>query len=262
LPLHAGAFRRLQGLFHDASGIKLADTKRSLVSARLRKRVQALRLGSFEAYCEYIEAPGNEPEKALAVDLLTTNETFFFREPAHFELLGRELQRREGERLRIWSAACSTGEEPYSIAMTLLARRPTSSFQLLASDLSQRVLERASRGIYAMTRLQHLPREYLRTYCQQGKDKYEGMMRVVPAVRKSVQFSQHNLMSSAEHLGQFDFIFLRNVLIYFDRAGKQRIVDQVSQRLRPGGWLFIGQAEVLPDVKLHMKRVERAVYER
>ena len=256
------AFVRLQKLFHGASGINLAPGKKTLMTARLRKRVEALGLGDFDAYSAYVSEAAHAEERQRAVDLLTTNETYFFREPSHFTFLAKEIDKRAGQPLRIWSAACSTGEEAYSLAMTMLDRRSSGDFQLFASDLSTRVLERAARGVYPMSRLEHMPQDYLKRFCQRGRNDYEGMFRVAPALRKKVEFFRHNLMESARPLGEFDIIFIRNVLIYFDAATKAQVVRKLADQLRPSGLLFVGQAEGLHGMSGEMTRVERSVYQR
>lgn len=260
--LTQSAFARLSTLFLRASGIQLVPSKKSLVMARLSKRVEALALADFDAYCDYLARPENADERTRAVDLLTTNETYFFREPSHFQYLAGEVRARAGQPLRVWSAACSSGEEPYSLAMTILEQRPTGEFEILASDLSSRVLAHASAGVYPMSRLEQMPPTYLKRFCLRGRDQFEGTLRVAPTVRRKVAFFQHNLMDSARRLGKFDVIFLRNVLIYFDPPTKIRVVQTLIDRLAPKGLLFVGQAEGLHSVAPELARVDRSVYQR
>jgi chemotaxis protein methyltransferase CheR len=208
--------------------------------------------------------PDAGSERQTAIDLLTTNETYFFREPKHFAELSHQLSTRfAGRPLRVWSAACSTGEEPYSIAMTMLDRRPERSWELQASDLSQRVLARARRGVFPMQRLEHMPPGYLQRFRLRGVGKYEGMLRVDEPVRSRVHFFQHNLLDSVYGLGTFDVIFIRNVLIYFDLEHRQQILARVIDCLRPGGLLFVGHAEPLQGLSLPLQRAgdTEAVFE-
>lgn len=254
-------FDRLRRFFHAASGIRLADSKKVLVCGRLAKRLRALGLASYRAYLDFIEQPAGRAERQLAVDLLTTNETHFFREPRHFELLRDELARRSGRGpVRVWSAACSTGEEPYSLAMTLaevLGDRPWSVF---ASDLSTRVLDDAKTAIYGAQRAAEVPRALADKYLLEGIDEYAGQWRIDGALRQRVSFQQINLMQPLPALEPFDYVFLRNVLIYFDNAAKQRIVEAIAKTIRPGGLLFIGHSETLSGITGVLESVVPTVY--
>jgi chemotaxis protein methyltransferase CheR len=261
LKLSDRAFLRLSQLFLQASGIRLTPDKHAMVEARLRGRVVALQLSSFEAYCAHIDQLEHRGERQQAIDLLTTNETYFFREPAHFQLLGElAVSEFQGRSMRIWSAACSTGEEPYSIAMTLLDKRPDGAWEVRASDLATRVIERACAGIFPLQRIEHLPPEYLKRFALRGTGAYEGSFRIADEVRQRVQFFRHNLLQDAAALGLFDVIFLRNVLIYFDAASKQQILERVLERLRPRGLFFIGSAEALQGHTLPLERISHSVY--
>jgi chemotaxis protein methyltransferase CheR len=253
------AFRRIQTLFERESGIRLSDSKQPLVASRLRKRVEHHALQSFDAYCDFVDGNEGASEQRLLVDLLTTNETYFFREPRHFQHLAQNvLPALCTESPRIWCAAASSGEEPYSIAMTLDSR--SDDWELLATDLSRRVLDRAQRALYPIDRLDHMPREHLKRYCLRGTGEFEGMLRVRSELRERVRFAEHNLMHPARGLGQFDVIFLRNVLIYFENEAKIRIVREVLQALRPGGWLYVGRSETLHGLGLPLDSTEPSIY--
>jgi chemotaxis protein methyltransferase CheR len=257
------AFAELQEVFKQGSGIVLKEDKQSLVESRLQRRLEALSLDTFDDYCAYLREDASGRERQRAIDLLTTNETYFFREPSHFEQLGKALDDRfKGRSVRIWSAACSTGEEPYSIAMTMLDRRGDSSWELRASDLSTRVIEIARRGVFPMNRIEHMPATYLKRFCMRGTGEYDGMLRVAPEVLRSVQFFQHNLLHDARPLGTFEVIFVRNVLIYFDEARKRDILERLVGRLVQGGLLFIGHAEPLHGHGLPLRKVDRALFEK
>lgn len=257
------AFRQLQKLFREGSGIELSADKRLLMQSRLGKRLLDLQLASYDDYCRLLESPAGLAERQKVIDLLTTNETYFFREPTHFDELAQQLVTRfRGRPVRVWSAASSTGEEAYSIAMTLLDKRPGGDWELLASDLSGRVLDVARRGVYPQHRLEQMPPAYLKRFCMRGTGDFEGMLRVSGDVRKRVQFFSHNLLHDARSLGSFDVVFLRNVLIYFDTEHKQKILSQVVGALTPGGLLYIGHAESLQGTTSPLCRIERAVYER
>jgi chemotaxis protein methyltransferase CheR len=264
-PLKRATFQRLQRRFAELSGIKLTESKQFLVVARLQSRLEALKLPSFEAYSDYLELGHDPDEQQCFVDLLTTNETYFFREPHHFRFLHEHATsraRRGAPALRVWSAASSTGEEPYSLAMTLLDALNPQGFQIVASDISSRVLDRARRGIFPLQRLDHMPPQYLQRFCERGKDKYEGSLRVSAAVKAKVDFFQHNLMESPSNLGRFDVVFLRNVLIYFDRAERERILEHLLRVLMPHGYLVLGSSESLAGLSVPLTRVDSSIYEK
>lgn len=264
-PLKRATFQRLSRRFAELSGIKLPESKQFLLVARLRCRLEALKLPSFEAYGDYLEAGSDAEELQLFVDLLTTNETYFFREPHHFEFLRQhasERARSGAGPLRVWSAAASTGEEPYSLAMTLLDCVGVHGFEVLASDLSARVIERAQKGIFPLERLNHMPQGYLQRFCERGKDRYKGFLRVSTTVKDKVDFFQHNLMESASRLGRFDVVFLRNVLIYFDREEREHIVDNVARTLQPDGHLVIGSSESFTGLTVPFTRINSSIYKR
>lgn len=262
-PLTDGEFAQFQRFIHDAAGIALSDAKKPLVSGRLAKRLHQLQFDSYGTYFQLI-ASGRVPEETqLAIDLLTTNETYFFREARHFEhLRGLLQQRRQGDAaFRVWSAACSTGEEPYSIAMVLADLLPAQSWEVLASDISARVLDTARSGHYPMARASHVPPDYLRRFCLKGIDVEEGTLLVSRVLRECVEFAQVNLNAARlPALGRFDVIFLRNVLIYFDAPTKRRVVQRVLECLRAGGHLYIGHSESLHDLGLPLRTVAPAIY--
>ena len=255
------AFARIRELFHRSSGIDLPENKRQLIAGRLHNRLQALGLPSYDAYFELVSRPDQAAERQCLIDLLTTNETYFFREPAHFRYLAEHilpsLQRRP---VRVWCAAASTGEEPYSLAMLLQDTLGNGGWSLLASDLSTRVLQRTAQGVYALQRMEHMPPEYLRRFCLRGTGEHEGQMLIRRELRERVQVCQHNLLDSAAELGQFDVIFLRNVLIYFDAKVKQRVVNHLLRQLRPGGWLVIGHSETLYGTQNDLQLVRPSIY--
>jgi chemotaxis protein methyltransferase CheR len=250
LRLDDHAFGRITALMHATVGLSFADSKRPLISSRLTPRIQRLGLASFDDYAALIEGEGDGGdggEFQVAVDLLTTNETYFFREPAHYELLESELTRTRPQTLQVWSAASSFGDEAYSTAMLLadLAQqgRIGSNWQILGTDISDRVLSSAAQGIYPAERLRGVSPERLKRYCLRGEGESEGLVQMQPKLRDRVRFGQLNLCAPIEGLGPFDVVFLRNVLIYFDPPTKRAVVDRVLSQLRPGGLFFIGTAE-------------------
>ncbi len=254
------AFGRFQHFIHEAAGISLSPAKKMLVAGRLSKRLRAHSLDSYDQYFELLaggKAPG---EVQTAIDLLTTNETYFFREPRHFEVLRELAAARAGAPLRVWSAAASSGEEAYSIAMVLAEVVGSAPWEVVGTDISQRILERARRAHYPLERARHIPPAYLKRYCLKGHGEQAGTLLVDRALRQRVSFVHANLNAALPQLGQFDAVFLRNVMIYFDRDTKCRVVERVAAQLKPGGTLCIGHSETLNDVSDALRQVAPSVY--
>ncbi len=240
-------FRGIAELMTSAIGLSFPANKKSLMSSRLAPRIQRLGLPGFEDYLALLSGRDDGGEFQMAVDLLTTNETYFFREPKHFELLEQDLVRSKPRRLAVWSAASSFGDEAYSTAMLLaeLERRGVlgKDWSILGTDISDRVLRSAVQGIYPAERLRELSAERLQRHCLRGEGESEGLVQIHPQLRKHVRFGQLNLCQPLGDIGEFDVVFLRNVLIYFDAPTKRQVVDRVLAQLRPGGLFFIGTAE-------------------
>lgn len=255
-------FAQFQRFIYEAAGITMAPTKKALISGRLSKRLQHHRVNSFGEYFRLMSSGQAPGETQLAVDLLTTNETYFFRENKHFDLLRKIATeaRQRGPALRVWSAACSTGEEPYSIAMVLADLLEEKPWEIMASDISSRVLAKARIGHYPLERTSHIPREYLQRFCLKGVDQYDGTLLVERNLRKRIQFSEVNLNVPLPQLGPFDVIFLRNVLIYFSADTKRQVVARIVQQLKPGGYLFIGHSESLNDISADVAMVAPSIY--
>jgi chemotaxis protein methyltransferase CheR len=257
-------FARFQRFIHDIAGITMSDAKKALVSGRLAKRLHHFGLDSYDAYFELLSAGGHPEETQVAVDLLTTNETYFFREGRHFELLREAAMAHDapgGLPFRVWSAACSSGEEPYSIAMVLADVLGNAPWEVMASDISTRVLQRARTGHYPMERAGHVPPDYLKRYCLKGIREQEGTLLVDRMLRQRVQFRQVNLNTQLPgDLGMFDVVFLRNVMIYFNADTKRQVVARVTSRLKPGGQFFIGHSESLHEISNAVQPVVPSVY--
>jgi chemotaxis protein methyltransferase CheR len=256
------SFDAVTSLFHRVSGIQLTDAKRALVTGRLQKLALARGLKDLDQYVELLMRGADEHEMVRLVDKLTTNETYFFREPQHFQHLEAWL-RGEGKRhqpLKVWSAASSSGEEAYSLAMLLADIGEGGSWDIVGTDLSTAVLEQARRAVYPLARATNLPPAYLKRWCLRGRGSNEGMFQIGRELRQRVRFSQVNLMRPLPDLGPFDVIFLRNVLIYFDNAGKADIVTRVLSRLAPHGRLYTGHAESIANLGLPVRSIAPAVY--
>ncbi len=261
-PIGAEDFGRIKSWIHEIAGINLSDHKHALVMGRLAPRLRHHQLASYGDYFQLLTSGRFPDEAQIAVDLLTTNETHFFREPKHFDFLRDQIaaNHTQGRALRVWSAASSSGEEPYSIAMTLAATLGDRPWEVLASDLSSRVLERARSGHYAMARAKTIPIEHLQAHCLKGVGPREGTFLVEPKIRSRVQFKQINLNGVLPPIGEFDVIFLRNIMIYFDMDTKRQVVSRVLGHLRPGGHLFIGHSESLHGVTDRVRSVVVSVY--
>jgi chemotaxis protein methyltransferase CheR len=245
--LRDDTFHQISGLMHASIGLSFADSKKPLVSSRLGPRIQRLGLDSYEDYLALIDSLEDGGEFQVAVDLLTTNETYFFREPAHYDLIEAELVRQKPQSLAVWSAASSFGDEAYSTAMLLSDLQQQGhigkQWSVLGTDISDRVLRSASEAIYPEDRLRQLSPGQLRRHCLRGEGDSTGLVQMHPKLRERVRFGQLNLCRPIEGLGPFDIVFLRNVLIYFDPPTKREVVDRVLTQLRPGGLFFIGTAE-------------------
>lgn len=264
--ISSGEFARFQRFIFDMAGITMSDSKKALVSGRLAKRLQHFGLPSYDAYFRLLTDGAHKDEVQLAVDLLTTNETYFFRESRHFELLREAAETarpalRANAPFRVWSAACSSGEEPYSIAMVLADVLGSAPWEVTASDISTRVLQRARAAHYPMERANHVPPDYLRRFCLKGIRDQQGTLLVDRGLRERVHFRQVNLNTALPgDLGSYDLVFLRNVMIYFNGATKRQVVTRILQRLKPGGHLFIGHSESLQEMGDVLRPVIPSVY--
>lgn len=243
-------FAQFQRFIFDAAGINLSPAKKALVSGRLAKRLQQHRLASYGEYFRLLASGDAGGEAQTAIDLLTTNETYFFREPRHFETLREHAlaTRKRTDVFRVWSAASSSGEEAYSIAMTLAECLEDGLWEVLGTDISVRMLQRARTGHYPQERCKQIPQAHLRRYCLRGIGAQHGTVLIDRQLRKRVQFTPANLNAALPQIGKFDVIFLRNVMIYFNDDTKRQVVERVLSVLKPGGHFYIGHAESLNGI--------------
>lgn len=259
-PLREREFAAFQALIYQEAGIYLSKVKQALLVGRLSRRVRELGLDSFAAYYDRVMDPRFPEERVELINSICTHETHFFREPRQFEYLENvalprwRAQAEAGQRakqVRAWSAGCSSGEEPFSIAMSLLAACPPSAgwaVEVVATDVSTRVLDRARTAIWPLDRSRHIPDAYLKRFMLrgQGEGEQQNKMKAGPELRDIVRFEHLNLNSAAYDLaGRFDLVFCRNVLIYFDTDSKERVIRQLLNRMTPDGLLFLGHAETL-----------------
>ena len=251
-------FEALRRIMHSASGIEIADEKRYLVIHRLGKRLRLHGLGNFTDYLALVRR--DPRERQVLVDLLTTHETWFFREPKHFEWLTR-IATRPGGPLRVWSAASSTGEEAYSAAMTLAEHCHNPHWEVVGTDVSQGVVEQANQGLFSLRTKDSIPESYLKKYWLKGVGRFDGMIMAKPELKDRVRFQVANLNDRVPSaLGAFDVAFLRNVLIYFSTEGKQRLVRHVLERVKTGGLLMVGHSESLFALDLPLEQLAPAIY--
>jgi chemotaxis protein methyltransferase CheR len=256
-------FEQICALMQQVSGIRLGQAKKPLVASRLLKRLRSLDLSAYSDYVALLARPDQDEERRTVVDLLTTNETFFFREAAHFDFLRDALARFQGRELKVWSAACSSGEEVYTLAMVLaetLGKR--IDWNILGTDLCRSALKAAAVAVYPVERARNLPQPLLHRYCLQGVGEQAGRLQIGPELRARARFGCLNLIEPLPAaLGRFHVIFLRNALIYFDEAGKRDIVGRLLPALEPGGLLFVGHSEGLHGLGLPIRAVSPAVYQ-
>jgi chemotaxis protein methyltransferase CheR len=262
IPLSRKSFDSVTQLFEKVSGIRLGEHKQALVASRLQRLAQDAGEPDLDSYVQKMVQGGAPAEEMTRlVDRLTTNETYFFREPQHFNDLAERLAKHPaGQDFVVWSAASSSGEEAYSTAMLLADQLGTAPWEVIGTDLSTAMVEAATRALYPMDRARMVPPDYLKRYCLKGEGAHAGELLVARSVRERVRFMPANLMQPLPQLPQFDVIFLRNVLIYFDADAKAQIVRRVLTQLKPNGVLYTGHAESLSTLGLPVRVLATAIH--
>ena len=273
LSVSPAVFQKFQKLIYSETGIWLGSSKTALLCGRLFRRLRELGIASLEIYYERVAGPEQHEERARMIDAITTNETRFFREPRQFEFLMQKVFPRwradaeqgvRAKRVRLWSAGCSSGEEPYTLAMLLERHLPSAEgwdARILATDISNRVLEKARKGIYPLARSGELPQDLLHGFMLRGMAERHGEMKVKIELQQMIDFRRLNLdQESGISEGPFDVIFCRNVLIYFDLASKRRVVESLVRHLVATGFLFVGHAENLNSVSPQLRSLEPSIY--
>ncbi|MGC9195930.1 MAG: CheR family methyltransferase [Syntrophobacteraceae bacterium] len=266
-------FRRLSTFIHEACGITLPPAKKTMIEGRIRKRLRALGIDSFHKYCEFLFSPaGMKSECVDLIDVVTTNKTDFFREPDHFDYLSQTvlpqlmLSIRPGaaKKINVWSAACSTGEEAYTLAMVLseFARTcPVLDFSILATDISTMVLEKARLGIYDHDRVIPVPMMLRKKYLLKSRKKESALVRIAPELRDRVTFRRLNFLEEEYGIKErMQVVFCRNALIYFDRPTQEKIVTRMVELMKHGGYLFVGHSESLHGMDLPLEQTGTTVY--
>jgi chemotaxis protein methyltransferase CheR len=273
LSVSPALFEKFQKLIYAETGIWLGSSKTALLCGRLFRRLRTLEINSLQSYYECVSQPDQHAERARMIDAITTNETRFYREPRQFEFLVQRVfphwqadaeRGLRPKRVKIWSAGCSSGEEPYTVAMLLARHLPAEQgwdTQILATDISTRVLDKARKGIYPIARSAELPKDLLHAFMLRGMAERQGEMKVKVEIQQMIDFQRLNLDRESDLVeGPFDAIFCRNVLIYFDAASKQRVVTSLIRHLMANGLLFVGHAENLTTVFPQLRSLEPTIY--
>ena len=264
--MNKNTFEAFRKLVYEKAGIALGEKKEALVAARLSKRMHLLNIDSFEDYMETIKADNTGNEIVQLLDSISTNVTHFFRENQHFDFIVPQIDNwySQGQRkLRIWSAGCSSGEEPYTIAMTVLEalKGRTADIKILATDLSTRILTRAMSGVYGAKDVGKIPENYLKTYFNRSIEDNQTNYQIIPQCRSIISFQRLNLLSMPYPMkGPFDLIFCRNVMIYFDNDMRKKLLEQYFKLLKTGGYLLVGHAESLTGMLSGFKSVKPSIY--
>ena len=271
--LSPAEFKKIATYIEKNVGIKMPPEKRLMMQSRLSARLKALKMNSYQEYIDYVFSRGsNSDEIIMMIDAMTTNLTEFFREPQHFEYMKQEVLPRyaiEGRNsIKLWSAGCSTGQEPYTLSMVMTDfinsnGGPLRNYSILASDISTKVLDKASTAIYPRDAIKGIPIDILRKYFLKGKNPQNPVVRIKPEIRNKVNFMRLNFMDSNYGIKEtFQIIFCRNVLIYFDKANQEKVIRQFLNYLEPGGYLFLGHSETIFGMDLPFQTVSPTVFQK
>ncbi|TLN00880.1 SAM-dependent methyltransferase [bacterium] len=256
-----GEFLLFQKLIFDIAGISLSDAKKTLLAGRLSKRLKSYGYTRFGDYYRHVTDRNCQDELQVMVDLLTTNETYFFREPKHFDFLRLKAGASRSTPFRVWSAASSSGEEAYSIAMVLAECLGGAKWEVVGTDISSRMLARAQSGHYRVERIDGIPLPLLKRYCLKGFGEQAGTLLISRELRQRIQFLHSNLMNPRRDIGNFDVIFLRNVMIYFDNDTKRKVIANLLPYLKPDGHFIVGHSESLNGLTDALVAVQPTIYQ-
>jgi chemotaxis protein methyltransferase CheR len=266
-PMSDDNFEVIRRIAYEFTGITLSDHKKEMIYSRLSRRIRALRIGNFDRYCDILQSSHHEEHNEF-INSITTNLTAFFRESHHFDFLKKtvlpELRQKNAasKRIRIWSAGCSTGEEPYSISMCIkdAAFAPDWDVKVLATDLDSNVVDKGRSGVYELDRINGIEEAHLKKWCLKDKSQEQGRLRMKPALQQLIAFKRLNLMEEWPMKGPFDVIFCRNVVIYFNKPTQRILFDRYADILKPGGYLFIGHSESLNKVTDRFESLGKTIY--
>jgi chemotaxis protein methyltransferase CheR len=272
-PITAAEYEFVRKIVYENSRINLGPSKKELVMARLSKRLRALNLGSYAEYLSMLKTPAGRDEMTNLIDSISTNHTYFFREPQHFDFLSQiilpqfceEDTKKAGKTFKIWSAATSSGEEPYTLSLVLddyfTTRVKGWNWNILCTDISTRILAKAEEGVFAKDRLGPVRPDWLIRYFDKGVGESEGFFRIKESIRRNLTFKALNLLAPSYPFREtFQVIFCRNVMIYFDRDTQQELIEKMYPLLEPGGYLIIGHAESLTNIKHSLKLIKPSIY--
>jgi chemotaxis protein methyltransferase CheR len=265
-------FNRLSKYIYNELGIKMPIEKKLMLQSRLLKRLSELHIGNFKDYLDFVfSKEGKTAELKTLTDLVTTNKTDFFREPIHFTflqdvVLPELVEKKKQKKIKFWSAGCSSGEEPYTLAMTLsdyLEGVSGYNYSIHATDLSTRMLEKASLAVYGLDRVKDIPLPIKRKYLLKSKDPQNKTVRIVPDLRKKITFQHLNFMDHSYYVDDdFDAIFCRNVIIYFDRATQEMVINKLTAHLKPGGYFFLGHSESITNMDIPLKHIKPTIFQK
>ncbi len=263
-------FNKLSKFIFEVYGIKMPIVKKVMLQSRLQKRLRELQITSYKDYIDYVFSQQGENEVIHMMDVVSTNKTDFFRESTHFDFLSREIIKKEHvpkntrNILKIWSAGCSSGEEPYTLAMVLADfgdENPMFDFQILATDISTRMLETAAKAIYSEEKVEIVPMALKKKFLLRSKDRALKTIRIVPALRSKISFKRLNLIDPVYDVHDtFDIVFCRNVLIYFDRPTQEKVINKLCSHLKPGGYFFLGHSESVTGMQVPLKQIKPTIF--
>lgn len=266
-------FNKLSTFIYNESGIKMPPVKRIMLQSRLQKRLKELKMTTFKEYCDYIfSREGLNNEIIHMLDVVSTNKTDFFREPVHFDFLTSNIlpelldSSKSYKNLKIWSAGCSSGEEPYTIAIVLfeyLEKHPGFDFSILGTDISTKILQKAVDAVYKEERVEGIPYDLKKKYFLKSKDRENPSVKMGPMLRSKVHFDRLNFMDNSYSLrDMFDIVFCRNVLIYFDRETQEKVINKICTKIVSGGYFFLGHSESIMNMNVPLQQIKPTIYKR
>lgn len=265
-------FERLSNFIYHEYGIKMPPVKKVMLQSRLQKRLRELNITSFDEYVDYVfSKEGQDNEVIHMIDVVSTNKTDFFREPVHFEFLTNEglpelMAGSNHLNIKVWSAGCSSGEEPYTLTIVLSEFKekfPGFDYSIMATDISSRILRSAVEAIYKENRIENIPITLKRKYFLKSKDRESPTVRIIPELRRKVSFQRLNFMDHTFNIHEtFDVIFCRNVLIYFDRETQEEVINKLCSKLKIGGFFFLGHSESITNMKVPLKQIKPTIFRR